>query len=193
MRTSMTTQTAITCGAVLAAAALAAQTMPPNAAGVFAAHTHLITTDLSASTGFWTAVGGAPAQIGTMNGVRMPGLYVMFQSNRGRGTGANAAPAAPPPPPESSVGSVVEAIGITVKDMKTTLARLAALGVKPETGASDGPASVLSPERVKVLLTEDPSIAAGSKANEWLMRVPSPGDAAAWYQKWFGASIVARG
>ena len=187
----MATRTVFTCGALLGAAALAAQTMPPNAAGVFAAHTHLITTDLAASTGFWSAVGGAPAQIGTMNGVRLPGLYVMFQLNRGRG--ANSPPAAPPPPPESSVGSVVEAIGIKVRNLRSTLAHLAALGVNPQTSASAGPFSVLSPEGVKVLLTEDPSIAAESTTNEWLMRVPSPGDAAAWYQKWFGASIVTRG
>ena len=188
----MPIKTAIACWAVLMATALAAQTMPPNTAGVFAAHTHLITTDLSASTAFWSAVGGTPAQIGTMNGVRLPGLYVMFQPNRGRGVGGNVAPAAPPPP-ESSVGSVVEAIGIKVKNLKDTLAKLTALGVIPEAGTAARTASVMSPERVKLLLTEDPSIAAESKTNEWLMKVPSPADAAAWYQKWFGALIVTQG
>ena len=80
-----------------------------------------------------------------------------------------------------------------MRNLRSTLANLAALGVKPQTSASAGPFSVLFLEGVKVLLTEDPSIAAESKTNEWLMRVPSPGDAAAWYQKWLGASIVTQG
>jgi catechol 2,3-dioxygenase-like lactoylglutathione lyase family enzyme len=178
-------------GCILTAAIpLSAQTMSPNAAGVFAAHTHLITTDIPASTAFWTAIGGAEAQIGSMKGVRMPGLYILFQMNRGRGAGKTAAPASPP---EGSEGSTVEAIGIQVKNLKDTLAKLAALAVKPETDATTHAIAVMSPERVKVLLTEDPSIATPSRMSEWLMKVPNPVEAAAWYQKWFGASIVKHG
>lgn len=189
----MPTKIAVACGVVLMAGALAAQTLPPNPAGVFAAHTHLITADLAASTAFWSAAGSTPAQIGTMNGVRMPGLYVMFQLNRGRGAAANAAAAVPAP--ESSVGSVVEAIGIKVKNLKETVGKLSALGATPDAGPAAGTVSVMSPEKVKVLLTEDPSMAAPSTAmtNEWLMKVPSPAEAAAWYQKWFGASIATQG
>jgi uncharacterized glyoxalase superfamily protein PhnB len=128
-----------------------------------------------------------------MNGVRMPGLYVMFQLNRGRGAAGNAAPPTSPPAPESSVGSVVDAIGIKVKSLKGTVAKLAAIGVKPEADSTAGTVSVMSPERVRVLLTEDSSIAAESKSSEWLMKVPSPREAAAWYQTWFGASIVTQG
>ncbi|HVW06966.1 MAG TPA: VOC family protein [Bryobacteraceae bacterium] len=153
--------------------------MSPNSAGVFAAHTHLITTDISASTAFWSAIGGDEAQIGSMKGVRMPGLYILFQMKR-----------AGSPIPESSVGSTVEAIGIEVKNLKDTLAKLKALGVTPQTDATTHMIAVMSPERVKVLLAEDPSLATPCKTSEWLMKVPNPAEAAAWYQKWFGASIT---
>jgi catechol 2,3-dioxygenase-like lactoylglutathione lyase family enzyme len=185
--------TFVLCGILAAAIGLPAQTMAPNAAGVFAAHTHLTTTDLAKSTAFWTAIGGTEAQIGTMNGVRMPGLYILFQMNRGRGAAAASVPGAQPALPESSVGSTVEAIGIKVKNLKDTLAKLAALGVSPESDATAKTVAVMSPERVKVLLEEDPSIATACMTSEWLMKVPSPADAAAWYQKWFGAEIVKQG
>ena len=83
------------------ASASFSQVMTPNAAGVFAAHEHLTTTDLQSSTAFWTALGGEATQVATMNGVRFPGIYILLQTNRGRGgrnaNGTAAQPAAPPP------------------------------------------------------------------------------------------------
>jgi catechol 2,3-dioxygenase-like lactoylglutathione lyase family enzyme len=175
------------------------QVSTPNAAGVFAAHDHLNTTNLESSRAFWTALGGDAAQIGTMNGVRFPGIYILLQTSRGgRGArGANGAPAAqpaiPPPAPESSVGSVAEAIGIKVKNLHETLSKLGAIGIKPEPGATATHAAVMSPEKVKVLLTEDPALSTAAAANEVLMKVPNPAEAAAWYAKWFGASVVKDG
>ena len=173
------------------------QVMAPNSNGVFAAHEHLITTDLGSSTAFWTALGGEATKVATMDGVRFPGIYILLQPNHGhRDRGANSAPAAQPaapPPPESSVGSVAEAIGIRVKNLSGTLSKLEALGIRPEPGATSAQAAVMSPERVKVLLTEDPSLDTAAATNELLMRVPDPAAAAAWYAKWFGASVVTDG
>src|SRR4051794_32625768 len=155
------------------------QVRAPNAAGVFAAHEHLITTDLATSTAFWTALGGEATKVGTMNGVLFPGIYVLLQNNHGRGgRGANGAPpaqpATPPPPPDSSVGSVAEAIGIKVKNLRETLAKLDALGVRPESGATAAHAAVMSPEKVKVLLTEDTALPTAAATEELIMRVPDP-------------------
>lgn len=174
------------------------QVAAPNAAGVFAAHEHLTTTDIDASRAFWTALGGDATQIGTMNGVRFPGIYILLQANRGRGgrnaNGASAAqPAAPPPAPESSVGSVAEAIGIKVKNLSETLSKLNDLGIQPEPGATATHAAVMSPAKVKVLLTEDTSLGTPAATDELLMKVPDPAAAAAWYAKWFGASVVKDG
>jgi predicted enzyme related to lactoylglutathione lyase len=173
------------------------QVRAPNAAGVFAAHEHLITTDLGNSTAFWTALGGEATKIGTMNGALFPGVYILLQNNRGRGgRGASGGPAtqlATVPPPESSVGSVAEAIGIRVRNMRQTLSKLDALGISPEPGATATHAAILSPEKVKVLLTEDTALATAAASDELIMRVPDPAEAAAWYAKWFGASIARDG
>jgi catechol 2,3-dioxygenase-like lactoylglutathione lyase family enzyme len=201
-------------GALAAGVCVSAQVALPNASGISAAHEHLIVSDQAASSAFWTALSGTPIQIGTMNGMHLPNIYVLFQANRGRGgaraqtpvanpTGAPTSPApaqpAPaaggspatvPPPPE---GSVVDALGFKVKSLKETLARLDALGVKPEPGATATTASVISPEKVRILLTQDPSISAPAISNEVLMKVPNPAEAAAWYGKWFGAGVVKQG
>ncbi len=202
----------------IAAFPVGAQIRPLNASGVSAAHEHLIITNEAASTAFWTALGGTPEHIGTMAGVKFPGVYILFQNNRGRGGrggggrqragapgGGNSAatpaaappqitaPATPPPPPESSVGSVAEGIGFTVKSLHDTLARLDALGIKPQPGGTPTSASVMSPERVRVLLTEDTSLPTEAASKELLMKVPNPSEAAEWYAKWFGATVVHQG
>lgn len=174
------------------------QVKAPNTAGVFAAHEHLTTTDIDSSRAFWTALGGEATQVATMNGVRFPGIYILLQTNRGRGgrnaNGAPAAqPAAPPPAPESSVGSVAEAIGVKVKNLHETLSKLDTLGIRPEPGATATHAAVMSPAKVKVLLTEDPALDTAAASDELLMKVPDPAAAAAWYAKWFGASVVTDG
>ena len=171
------------------------QVSAPNAAGVFAAHEHLTTPDLESSRTFWITLGGEATQIGTMNGVRFPGIYILLQIPRGRGghgpsDGSAAQPPTPLLAPESSVGSVAEAIGIKVKSLQETLSRLDALGIEPEIGATATHAAVISPEKVKVILTEDSALRTTAAANEILMKVPDPAEAAAWYAKWLGASVV---
>jgi catechol 2,3-dioxygenase-like lactoylglutathione lyase family enzyme len=192
---------AISC--VLAGAVGAsAQIRSLNGAGIAAAHEHLLVTDEAASTAFWSALGGTPDHVGTIAGVKFPGVYILFQTNRGRAArgGAGqpqaappAAPAAPAPPPDGSVGSVAEAVGFKVKDLRATLARLEALGIKPDAGATAKSASLISPENVRVLLTEDTTLATPVASSELIMKVTDPAAAAAWYAKWFGAEIVRQG
>jgi catechol 2,3-dioxygenase-like lactoylglutathione lyase family enzyme len=192
-----------------------AQVRSLNGAGIAAAHEHLLITDEAASTAFWSAIGGQPEHIGTMAGVKFPGVYVLFQGSRGggaRGRGAvtgGAPPSNPPPaaapsaaaspapvapqPPESSVGSVAEALGFKVKSLRATLTSLAALGVQPESGSTATRASVMSPEKVRVILVEDPTLSTPAASNEVVMKVPEPAAAAQWYAKWFGAKVVQQG
>jgi hypothetical protein len=97
------------------------------------------------------------------------------------------------PPPEGSVGSVVDSIGLEVKSLRETLAALQALGVMPETGQTATTATVMSPEKVKVVLTETPSLTTASASNELVLKVTNPSEGAAWYAKWFGATVVTEG
>jgi hypothetical protein len=85
----------------LAAIPAGAQTRPFNAAGVTAGHEHLAGTDAAAHNAFWTALGAVPAQLGTNQILKVPGVFIMFQNagaRGGRGANAPAGTAAAPPP-----------------------------------------------------------------------------------------------
>ena len=179
-----------------------AQTRPFNAAGVTTGHEHLAGLDANAHNAFWTALGAVPAQLGTGTQIlKLPGVFIMFQNAGGRGGRGGAAPAAgapapaaaPPAAPGPSEGSSVEHLSFKVKSLKDTLAKLDAAGTKPMPGASATQAFVMAPNNVKVQLVEDAALATPIASSEMLMKVPSAAEAAAWYEKWFGARIVKQG
>jgi len=184
-----------------------AQTRPFNAAGVTAGHEHLAGLDAAAHNAFWTALGAVPAQLGTGTQIlKLPGVFIMLQNAGARGGGgarggapaAGGAPApaaapAAPTAPGPSEGSSVEHLSFKVKSLKDALARLDAVGTKPNAGATATQAFVLAPNSVKVQLVEDASLATPIASNEMLMKVPSAAEAAAWYEKWFGARVVKQG
>jgi catechol 2,3-dioxygenase-like lactoylglutathione lyase family enzyme len=51
----------------------------------------------------------------------------------------------------------------------------------------------MSPDRIKVRITEDKSLATPIRADVIKMVVPNVAEAQAWYAKYFGAEIVQRG
>jgi catechol 2,3-dioxygenase-like lactoylglutathione lyase family enzyme len=181
----------------LAALPAVAQTRPFNAAGVTAGHEHLAGLDAAAHNAFWTALGAVPAQLGTGTQIlKVPGVFIMFQNaggRGGRGGGAPTAGAAAPAAPGPSEGSSVEHLAFKVKSLKDTLSKLDAAGTKPMAGATATQAFVMAPNNVKVQLVEDTALATPVASYEMLMKVPSAADAAAWYEKWFGARVVKQG
>jgi catechol 2,3-dioxygenase-like lactoylglutathione lyase family enzyme len=183
----------------LAAVPAVAQTRPFNAAGVTAGHEHLAGLDPAAHNTFWTALGAVPAQLGANQILKVPGVFIMFQNAGGRGGRGGAAPAAgaaapaPPAAPGPSEGSSVEHLAFKEKSLKDTLGKLDAAGTKPMPGATATQAFVMAPNNVKVQLVEDTALATPIASNEMLMKVPSAAEAAAWYEKWFGARIVRQG
>jgi catechol 2,3-dioxygenase-like lactoylglutathione lyase family enzyme len=173
-----------------------AQTRPFNAAGVTTGHQHLAGLDAAAHNAFWTALGAVPAQLGTGTQIlKLPGVFIMFQNAGGRGRGG-AAPAAgtpapaPPAAPGPSEGSSVEHFAFKVKSLKDTLVKLDATGAKPMAGATATQAFVMAPNNMKIQLVEDTTLATPIASHEMLMKVSSAADAAAWYEKWFGARIL---
>jgi catechol 2,3-dioxygenase-like lactoylglutathione lyase family enzyme len=186
--------------ACLAAIPAFAQTRPFNAAGVTTGHEHLAGTDAAAHNAFWTALGAVPAQLGATQILKVPGVFIMFQNAGARGgrggnapAAAGAAAPAPPAAPGPSEGSSVEHLAFKVKSLKDTLAKLDAAGTKPAPGATATQAFVLAPNGVKVQLVEDTALTTPIASYEMLMKVSSAADAAAWYEKWFGARIVKQG
>ncbi len=162
------------CGALL----MLAQLPTPNAAGVSAGHDIMIVKDLDGANKFWDALGGQPAQLGTLKLTKLPGvLYLMRKGDNKGGT----------------EGSSVEYVGYKVKNLKETLAKMDAAGFKPMPGATKTRAFLLTPDAIKVRLVEDRSIATPVAADMIQMDVSNVADAQAWYQKWFGAKLVKEG
>lgn len=170
-----------------------AQLPTPNKAGVSAGHDLLRAKDLPASNKFWEGLGGVPAQFaGRLNLTKYPGVLLLVLGPGGGRRGA--APANPAPPPEllGTEGSSVDFIGFSVKDLKASLAKWAGDGITPLPGGSSKQVFLMSPDKVKVRITEDKSQAAAIEAGTIEMMVPNVAEAEAWYAKNFGAEMIKR-
>jgi len=168
-----------------------AQLPAPNAAGVSAGHDVLRAKDVTAANQFWQNLGGKPVQFaGRLNLIAFPGV-LLLEVGGGQGRGQN-----PPPPPAElagSEGSSLDFIGFSVKDLKSSLAQWAAAGIQPLSGGTAKQVYLLSPDKIKVRITEDRSLDAPIAAGTIKMMVPSVTEAEAWYAKYLGAEMVKRG
>lgn len=146
---------------------------------------------MNAANQFWQALGGRPAQFaGRLNLIEFPGV-LLLDIGGGQGRGAQN----PPPPTElaGSEGSSLEFIGFSVKDLKASQAGWAAAGIRPLPGGTAKLVYLLSPDKIKVRITEDPSLNAPIAADTIKMVVPNVAEAQAWYAKYLGAEMVKRG
>ena len=90
-------------------------------------------------------------------------------------------------------GSSVEYVGYKVKNLKETLAKMDAAGFKPMPGPTSKQAFLLTPDAIKVRLTEDRALSTPVASDMIQMDVSNVKEAQAWYQKWFGAKLVKDG
>ena len=155
-----------------------AQLPAPNAAGVSAGHDIFSFHDIEVANRFWAALGGEPAPLGPLKMTKFPGvLFLMRQGDPQGGT----------------EGSSVDYIGFKVRNLKQSLAKWEAAGIKPLGGATAKQAFLMAPDNVKVRITEDPSLATPIAADMIQMNVPNVREAQTWYEKWFGAKLVKHG
>ena len=169
---------------------LAAQLPAPNKAGVSAGHDVLRVKDADAANKFWQALGGQPAQFaGRLNLIKFPGVLLL---NIGGGQGKTAPNPAPPVELLGTEGSSLGFIGFSVKDLKGSLAKWAEAGITPLPGGSATRVYLMSPDKIKVRISEDKSLAAPIAADTIQMVVPDVAAAQAWYAKNMGAEMVKR-
>ncbi len=171
-----------------------AQLPAPNKAGISAGHDVLRVKDMDAANKFWQGIGGQPVQFaGRLNLTKFPGV-LLLNIGGGPGRGKQApVPAAPPAELAGSEGSSLDFIGFSVKDLKGSLAKWTDAGIKPLPGGSATQVYLMSPDKIKVRITEDKSLAAPIVADTIKMMVPNVGEAQAWYAKYFGAEMVKHG
>jgi catechol 2,3-dioxygenase-like lactoylglutathione lyase family enzyme len=186
---------------ILAALPAMAQLPAPNKAGVSAGHDVLRAKDVDAANKFWQALGGEPVQFaGRLNLIKFPGVLLLeVGGGQGRGGQAagkgapNPAPSAPAPELAGSEGSSLDFIGFSVKDLKGSLAKWAEAEIKPLPAGSATQVYLMSPDRIKVRITEEKSLATPIRADVIKMVVPNVAEAQAWYATYFGAEMVQRG
>jgi catechol 2,3-dioxygenase-like lactoylglutathione lyase family enzyme len=181
--------------ALLLALPALAQLPAPNKAGISAGHDVLRTKDVDTANKFWQALGGQPVQFaGRLNLTMFPGVLLLdVGGGQGRGKQAAPAPAAPPAELAGSEGSSLDFIGFSVKDLKGSIAKWADAGIKPLPGGSATQVYVMSPDKIKVRITEDKTPASPIVADTIKMMVPNVAEAQVWYAKYFGADMVKHG
>jgi extradiol dioxygenase family protein len=128
----------------------AAQMLPPNDVGMTMGHVHLNVRDVAAHKKFWVEqIGAKPVRLGTIEGVRIPGLLILLRQREPSGTVA---------------GSVINHLGLKVLKLQDMIARFEAAGTPvepPRIGRENTPQTyVIGPDEFRMELVEDPSLSA---------------------------------
>jgi catechol 2,3-dioxygenase-like lactoylglutathione lyase family enzyme len=153
-----------------------AQLAPPNDSGVSLGHIHFVVTDPDATKKAWVDVFGAiPSRAGALDLLKLPGIFIIVSK-------ANM------PPTGGTNGSVVNHIGIAVKDYADIKAKAAAAGLMwRDLGANNDQAFVTFPEAVTVEVMVVKDQATPVAFHHVHESVPDPEAGRAWYVKEFGA------
>jgi catechol 2,3-dioxygenase-like lactoylglutathione lyase family enzyme len=169
-----------------------AQLPAPNNIGVSAGHDVLRAKNVDAANEFWKALGGEPVQFaGRLNLIKFPGVLLLEIGGGPRQGAVNPVP--PPGNLAGSEGSSLEFLGFSVKDLKGSLSKWAATGIKPLAGGSATQVYLMSPDNIKVRITQDSSLPVPIAADSIKMVVPNVAEAQAWYAKYFGAEMTKHG
>ncbi|MCL5742436.1 MAG: VOC family protein, partial [Acidobacteria bacterium] len=154
-----------------------AQTAPPNAQGVAMGHLHLNTRDPQAVRQFWTALGASTVKLGPMEGYKIRGMLVFVRRADAAG---------------GTEGSVIGHIGLAVRDLKTSLARWKAAGIRIESeGARQ--AFLAGPDGLRVEISEAPALPAEIACHHLHFYNRAVLESRGWYAKMFGAIPGRRG
>ncbi len=159
-------------------AAADAQLAAPNASGVAMGHLHLYTKDADAQKKFWVGVLDAQeTELGDIETFKLPGVLIMLRQ---------ADPSA------GTEGSVINHIGLKVRDLSATLAKVEAAHIQV-VSHTPPQAMLLAPDGIRVELTEDTAISQ-PVINHHIHFYATDVDAIGkWYADTFGAVRGKRG
>ena len=159
---------------------LTAQLPEGNALGVGMGHLHLKTNDLAANKKFWVETLGATAgKMGPLEIFKIPGVLVVIQKGEASG---------------GTDGSAINHLGFTVKDLDAYIEKCKAGGYAiPRLDKEARQIFVMSPDNVKVELSEDTKMTVPIAHHHIHFYTESVEDTRAWYVKMFGAVPGKRG
>lgn len=157
-----------------------AQLVAPGEGGVAMGHVHLVARDLEGTRKMLVALGGTPVANGSLQMIQFPGVFLLVRQAE---------------PTGGTVGSVVNHFGFHVKDIKASVARWQAAGLKVEPG-NNGRADqawLNTPDGARIEILEDKSIAEPIRMHHIHWNVVAVAEMQAWYAKHFGAVPGKRG
>jgi catechol 2,3-dioxygenase-like lactoylglutathione lyase family enzyme len=164
---------------VLFVAGASAQVVPPNSAGVSMGHLHLNSADPEVQRKFWVDILGArPAKLGPADVYVIPGALIMVSKK--------------PQKPEPTEGSVVNHVGVRLRDYDGVLAKLKAAGITGAT-VSETQTMVAGPEGLRVELIKDPNAPAPVMNHHIHFFTEDVTATQKWYAETFGAVPGKRG
>ena len=180
--------------AVVAVTPASAQLTAAKDAPVAMGHHHVNATDMEAHRMFWgPLLGGEPVKLGPIEGFKFSNVLVFLREKA---------------PTSGSVGTAVNHIGFLVKDIKGSIAKLKAGGIKVITrealadatediffnkGTGVYMAYIQAPDQLKVELIEDPSLPTPIANHHIHYYTADVEGLQAWYAKVFGAVPGTRG
>ncbi len=165
-------------GSTLLFVRLQAQLAAPNNLGVAMGHLHLNAKDPAAQKSFWLDYVGATAgKLGPLDVYRLPGVVVFVNKAE---------------PSGGTEGSVINHIGLKVRDLKGYVAKAPAANVKI-VAQSETQAMLLAPDDIRVELTLDAGSRTPVAMHHIHFYVPDIDAAKKWYATVFGAIPGMRG
>jgi len=165
--------------ALLVGAPAHAQLVAPNSSGVAMGHVHLVVKDVAANQQYFTALGGKQMTNGPLQLIQFPGVFIMLR--QGDATGG-------------TVGSVINHFGFNVKNLKESVARWQAAGIKVDVNANrNDQAFLMTPDGTRIEILEDAKIAEPIRMHHIHWNVAQVPEVQAWYAKVFGAVPGKRG
>lgn len=162
----------------LAIGNLMAQLVAPNPQGVAQGHLHLLVKDVDEQRKFWVALGGTPVENGALQLIQFPGTFIMLRKAE---------------PSAGSVGSVIDHVGFNVKNMKESVDKWQAAGIKVTPGGGPAQSFVATTDGMRLEILEDKNLPVPIRFQHIHYALPSFAEAQAWYGKVFGAIAGKRG
>jgi catechol 2,3-dioxygenase-like lactoylglutathione lyase family enzyme len=168
------------------AAFVFAQLPAPNAMGVTPGHLHFVVPDADVMTKAWVDMFGAvPTKAGTLTPLKIPGIYIIVTGAGGRG-------GAPATKPAGTKGSVVDHIGIEVKDYDGLKAKAMAASMPWQEVTAGSQAFLTMPDDVIIEVMANKDLKGQAQFHHIHMTVADQNAAQAWYIKEFGAGDGSR-
>jgi catechol 2,3-dioxygenase-like lactoylglutathione lyase family enzyme len=155
-----------------------AQLAAPGASGVSMGHLHLNVKDPAAQAKFWTDVMSAePVKLGPMDAYKLPGVLIMMRKAD---------------PSGGSEGSLINHVGLKVRDLKAVVEKAEAANIKVLT-RNDQQVMLLGPDDLKVELTAEPQMSDPVASHHIHFYVSQVDATKKWYVDTFGATPGKRG